>query len=207
MRIIGGCLIALLLVACSTASHNENNYYTFSIPLAQKHSSQAKDSNLVLMLDQVKVVGVGDQQGIVQLLEQNRVSVAQSHFWAEHPRYMLSKTLLTTLQNDLPQWHVMNANAPAPILTPLVVSVEVSDLAGHYQSGALISGHWFIYQQTEQGRELLTYKPFSLSTELNDNGFTALVEALQMSWLNLAQQIVLELNQYTKSPNDKDSIL
>ncbi|MBD1583071.1 PqiC family protein [Pseudoalteromonas sp. S16_S37] len=204
MRLIGGCLIAILLGACTGASNNVSSYYTFSIPLAQKQSNPAKDSNLVLLLDQVKVVGVSDQQSLVQLLEHNRVSVAQNNFWAEHPSYMLNKALLASLQNDLPQWQILSANTPSPTPTPLVLSVEVNELAGHYQNGALISGHWFIYKQTEQEKQLLTYKPFVFTTELGDNGFAALVAALQTSWLELAQQIALELNHYAKNPNDKD---
>ncbi|CAH9050811.1 Intermembrane transport lipoprotein PqiC [Pseudoalteromonas holothuriae] len=202
MRLIGIALVVILLCACSTPNKSKKNYYSFEFQPNEIQNDSFTSNSRVLKVNQIKVVGVSDQQGIVQLLGKNKVSIAQNHFWAENPSYMLGKTLQQALQNKLTHWQVTSTKVPSSNSSALLLSVEVSDFAGHDEAGAVISGRWYIYEQTSQGNKLLTHHMFTLSTALSSNGFSALVNALQTSWLNLANQIATELTLLTKSPAD-----
>ncbi|OHU85361.1 MULTISPECIES: PqiC family protein [Pseudoalteromonas] len=199
MRHLGTCLFILLLSACSNPTSKTSQYYGFSIVLPQKQDSKAHQYTHTLKVNTVKMSGTADQQGIVQRLDNNIVSVAQYHFWAENPRYMLTRSLTHTLSGQLPTWKVIDSEVPATPLNSYALSIVVDDFAGHYEVGSLISGRWFVYTYQNGSPELLVHRRFTLTEPLKENGFSPLVQALQNSWQELSKEIASELIDITQS--------
>ncbi|WP_105169646.1 PqiC family protein [Pseudoalteromonas sp. T1lg23B] len=201
MRYFGSCFFILLLSACSNPTSQTSQYYGFSLDLSQQQRAEASQPAHTLKVNTVKMSGTADQQGIVQRLDDNKVSVAQYHFWAEHPRYMLTRSLTQALTRDLSQWQILNADVPTTPANSYVLSIVVDDFAGHYKAGSLVSGRWFVYTHRNGDTELLIHRPFTLTEPLKENGFSPLVQALQVSWLKLSADISSQLATITQNPD------
>ncbi|CAM4191710.1 PqiC family protein [Pseudoalteromonas byunsanensis] len=202
MRNLGCCFFILLLSACSSPTSQTSHYYGFSLELPQNTLSDTGQYTQTLKVNTVKMSGTADQQGIVQRLDNNKVSVAQYHFWAEHPSYMLTRSLNHTLSEHLPQWQILNTTVPTTTNNNYLLSVVVDDFAGHFAAGSLISGRWFVYTYQDGNPELLMHKTFTLTEPLKENGFSPLVQALQVSWLELGADISSELASLEQNPDD-----
>ncbi|AOT10520.1 PqiC family protein [Pseudoalteromonas luteoviolacea] len=187
---IQACLLSLILVGCSSNTIN-HQYYKFSelhndAPL--KHESNTQ----VIYLEDVSLLGVANQQAIVQYTQSNVVNIASFHFWAEHPETMLtqltqnylSKQGLTVVPRDLSGDLETNRYS---------LKFVVNEFAGHYEKGAVLNGSWYLYELGNSVNRLVQSKRFAIDSQLKSDGFNALVAAHQHNWEKLLKDIESEL--------------
>jgi uncharacterized lipoprotein YmbA len=201
MRAIFASLLLSFLCGCSHSVSNPNTYFSFSAVKDLSTNLSESTQISVLKVHAVKLSGIADQQAIVQILPDHEVSVAQHHFWAEHPSNMLSKTLQSTLSKQLTDWQVVNSSVPSDDANAIYLMIEVNEFAGHYNAGSLLNGHWYLYKKGETTNQLLAHRAFSLSEELRQDGFASLVQALERSWYGVASQITKQLEIISNHTN------
>ncbi|BBN83408.1 hypothetical protein PA25_33930 [Pseudoalteromonas sp. A25] len=194
MRVILASLVLAFATGCSHSVTNPNAYFSFAAATGVNSDTDVAAQKRTLKIHSIKLSGIADQQAIVQIQPDNQVSVAQHHFWAEHPNDMLSKKLHNLLSNKLDLWQVVSANVPTSGYNTIYLMVEVTEFAGHYEAGTLLSGSWYLYEKNNTSDQLLAYQNFTLSEPLTKDGFPALVRALETSWMQVAKQIAKQLH-------------
>ncbi|WP_052713090.1 PqiC family protein [Pseudoalteromonas rubra] len=189
-------LLVIILAGCAGSEPAQYQYYRFgSAPVTSSQTSDAAEKNTHrVYVDQVNIIGVADQQALIQYVTQHKVHIANYHYWAEHPKLLLTKETLSSL-NNAGFSPVLSAHASDIKPGDYRLLIEVSDLAGHYQQGAILKGAWHLYQITENGNELRQVKHFEFESALSQDGFNALVSAHQINWNKLMGQLHTELAQ------------
>ncbi|RZM80590.1 PqiC family protein [Pseudoalteromonas rubra] len=194
-------LLVILLTGCAGSDPAQYQYYRFdSAPGTPSQTSDAdtgpthKTNTHRVYVDQVNIIGVADQQALIQYIAQHKVHIANYHYWAEHPKLLLTKETLSSL-NNAGFFPVLSAHASDTKPGDYRLLIEVSDLAGHYQQGAILRGAWHLYQITENGNELRHVRHFEFQSALSQDGFNALVSAHQINWRKLMDQLHTELGK------------
>lgn len=193
---IHACLLSLLLVGCSNNS-TSHLYYKFS-EQHQNAASKHEFNNQVVYLEDVTILGVANQQAIVQYTQPNVVNIASFHFWAEHPEIMLTQLTQNYLSKQ--GFTVVPRSLAGDIDTKQYsVKLVINDFAGHYKKGAVLNGSWYLYQLKRGASHLVHSKRFAIDNALKADGFNALITAHQTNWEVLLQDIeavlALRLNQ------------
>ncbi|KZN46211.1 hypothetical protein N476_03550 [Pseudoalteromonas luteoviolacea H33] len=179
-------LISLLLIGCSS-NQNTHKYYKFSDQNLEVPSAQ-KATTAHLYLEDVSILGVSNQQAFVQYTKPNTVNIARFHFWAEHPENMLTQ-LTQSYFHTLGLTVVPRALA-GDVEKPLFsLKLVLNEFAGHYNKGAILSGNWYLYKQEQGELKLIQTQRFTLNSQLNKDGFEALVSAHQQNWIKLLNTI------------------
>lgn len=129
-----------------------------------------------------------DVDGVVMQLDDITLVEAREHQWAEALGRQLERSLRGRLSQELPRVRVVRAEGAAsgaPTLT-----LEVDQFQGRYDGNAVASGQW---QLRGADNQLLALESFSVETELDQDGYPALVRALGQSIDLAATQIAREL--------------
>ncbi|MEC4088969.1 PqiC family protein [Pseudoalteromonas rubra] len=179
-------LLAIILTGCAGSDPAQYQYYRFDSAFDTKPSTGISASRVYV--DEVNIVGVADQQALVQYTSAHTVHIANYHYWAEHPKLILTKETLKYLENKGLS-PVLSAHASEFNTGDFKLLIEVSDLAGHYQQGAILKGAWHLYQITDNGTKLLRVKHFDYQSALSQDGFSALISAHQANWQLLMAQL------------------
>ncbi|MCO7190522.1 MULTISPECIES: PqiC family protein [unclassified Pseudoalteromonas] len=183
-------LIALFMMGCTGSAPAQYNYYRFNTSHAEAGDHGTEQPRIYL--DQINIIGVADQQALVQYTGEHTVHIANYHYWAEHPKLLLTKETLRYL-NETGFTPVLTVNASEFKQGEYRVLIEVSDLAGHYQQGAILRGSWHLYDTSAEGTTLLGVHPFNYSAPLDEDGFDALITAHQNNWQQLMKYLQSEI--------------
>ncbi|TMP39475.1 PqiC family protein [Pseudoalteromonas rubra] len=188
-------LFVVLMMGCTGSAPAQYDYYRF-------HTSQVevkthKSEKPRVYLDQINIIGVADQQALVQYTGEHTVHIANYHYWAEHPKLLLTKETLRYL-NGFGLDPVLSVNAGEFKQGKYRVLIEVSDLAGHFQHGALLRGSLHIYHMSANGADLVSVHQFNYTTPLVEDGFNALITAHQNNWQQLMQHLLSEMDSITR---------
>ncbi|KAF7764529.1 hypothetical protein PCIT_b0553 [Pseudoalteromonas citrea] len=179
-------------IGCTGNSKNNIEYYQFST--SAKVSNSLAPEHTVL-LKPIKIIGLSDQQAIAQINANHSVSIANFNYWSEHPKHMLYKSAQHILSRELHNWQVINARVSALQSSYFEVEIHVSDFAGHEDHGGIISGNWYIFHYQNNKKRLLKTKHFVASQPLSDDGYHALVRALETSWNQVNIELKTELEK------------
>ncbi|WP_125557114.1 PqiC family protein [Pseudoalteromonas rubra] len=179
-------LLAIILTGCAGSDPAQYQYYRFDSALDTKESPRIGAPRVYV--DEVNIVGVADQQALVQYTSAHTVHIANYHYWAEHPKLILTKETLKHLEGKGLS-PVLSAHASDFNTGDFRLLIEVSDLAGHYQQGAILKGAWHLYQITDNGTKLIRVKHFDYQSALSQDGFSALISAHQANWQLLMAQL------------------
>ncbi|MBQ4847288.1 ABC-type transport auxiliary lipoprotein family protein [Pseudoalteromonas sp. MMG005] len=182
--------VILFISGCSGNSQNAVNYYQFNTTPAV--TSAAIPSG-TLLLKPVKLIGVSDQQAIVQVHTNHSVSIANFNYWSEHPKHMLYKSAQQMLSSQLHGWQIINARVSTTFSDYFEVEIHVNDFAGHDDHGGIISGNWYIFSSKEGKKNLVKSSYFFKSNALKADGYQALISALEANWAALNSDIATEL--------------
>lgn len=185
-------LIAVLIAGCTGSSPAQYHYYRFSIPQVAAEANSTEQ--IRVYLDQINIIGVADQQALVQYTGEHTVHIASYHYWAEHPKLLLTKETLRYL-NGSGLTPVLSINASELKQGKYRVLIEVTDLAGHYQHGAILRGSWHLYHMSAKGADLVDVHQFDYTAPLVEDGFNALITAHQTNWQHLMKHLQSEIAQ------------
>lgn len=195
MRILTLFSFLLFFTACSSNQVESIKYYDFTLHKQFNSVENAQDKSTYLHIGQVDIEGVADQQALVQILSDNSINIANYHYWSQHPKYTLTNSLQRRLSNENSGIKIIPIGKKNIEVDELLLEITVNKLAGHYQAGSIIEGQWFIYKQTSNGKVLLDSQLFSVSTKLEESGFSALIQAHEKSWNKLVDTLQKQVLQ------------
>ncbi|TMO69690.1 PqiC family protein [Pseudoalteromonas aurantia] len=182
----------LFVVGCTGNSNNGIEYYQFNTSTTVSNSL-APDNTV--LLKPIKIIGLSDQQAIAQIHSNHSVSIANFNYWSEHPKHMLYKSAQHLLSQALNKWQVIDARVGALQFPYFEVEIHVSDFAGHEKHGGIISGNWYIFYYRNDQKRLLKTQHFVASQPLQADGYPALVNALENSWIQVNMELKAELEK------------
>ncbi|WP_440056669.1 PqiC family protein (plasmid) [Pseudoalteromonas sp. T1lg65] len=184
-----GCLLALC--GCINSATEAIKYYRLELSNTSP-ATTAKNANLILV-DDVKLAELFDQQPLIQYLANNEVNIASYHYWAQSPSDMLTTSLIERLQLSA-QSVLSSSRALQAPEQHLRLQLEIDEFAGHHAQGAVLKGTWYLYQYQSDNYQLRSATPYQFYTDLNGNGFSALVQAHQAN----VEKLFAELTQKLK---------
>ncbi|PAX99528.1 hypothetical protein CKO50_20155 [Pseudoalteromonas sp. HM-SA03] len=184
-------LLLFCLTGCITNPSQPVSYYQ----LETKSIAEEKrvELNHVLLVDKVQLIELFDQQALVQYQPENKVNIANFHFWAQPPSDMLTWNLVNALNATNKTTAIKSDKFYRNTQEHQRLVVEINEFAGHFEKGAVISGTWYLYQYKEGSYQLTQVQPFQFETTLEQDGFSALVTAHQKNFNQLTAQISLYL--------------
>lgn len=178
--------LSLLLSACASSVTPPARYMLPSSP-AVDAPAQPQGT---LQVRSLRLAHYLDVDGIVMQLDDITLNEAREHQWAESLVRQLERSLRAHLAHELPTVQVVREESNAS--NALTLQLEIDQFQGRYDGVAIASGQW---QLRSASNELLALKSFTAKTELNEDGYPALVRALSTSWANSAAQIANQLHQ------------
>lgn len=184
-------LLLFCLTGCITNPSQPVSYYQ----LEAKSVADEKqvELNHVLLVDKVQLIELFDQQALVQYQPENKVNIANFHFWAQPPSDMLTWNLVNALNATNQTTAIKSDKFYRNTQEHQRLVVEINEFAGHFDKGAVMSGTWYLYQYKEGSYQLTQVQPFQFETTLEQDGFSALVSAHQQNFNQLTAQISLHL--------------
>ncbi|MBB1371188.1 MULTISPECIES: PqiC family protein [unclassified Pseudoalteromonas] len=191
-------LLALLLSGCSSSIQTTIAYYQFEQPIvASSRDVSATDAQL--RVQTVVLRGALNNRGIAMKIDHNQIHAANYHLWGESPDSMLTVSAQQTLFNALPNWMVIKG---LPVITELdqqtfyELEYEIHHFNGDLQGNADISGLWRLYYtHPETGRRLLSLHNFANVTQLDGDGYDALVATLEKTWQEINLAVAKQIEQ------------
>ncbi|MFC3285425.1 PqiC family protein [Litchfieldella rifensis] len=178
-----GLLIALSLVTGCASSPASATRYT--LPEGSDSVTEGKASApYTLVVRPLRVADYLDAEGIVLQLDDITLNQAREHQWAEDLSRQLERGLRQRLANRLPDTHVLSDDVADTDSLRLLLTVD--RFQGRYDGLAIAGGQWQL--RDARGR-LLAQESFSAETELDADGYPALVRALGRSWDKVADRL------------------
>jgi uncharacterized lipoprotein YmbA len=174
----------LLLAGCASPTDPTNRYMLPDSGTAPSASSPA--AGHLLVVQPPRLAHYLDVDGIVLQLDDITLNAARQHLWAEPLGRQLERGLRARLVERLPDTRIMPDEASLGRSEALRLRLEVDRFQGRYDGVAIASGQWQLL--AADGR-LLAMERFYTETELDDDGYPALVRALGSSWDQVASEI------------------
>ncbi|MCE8021265.1 hypothetical protein HOP51_14270 [Halomonas sp. MCCC 1A11036] len=180
----------LLLAGCASPSAPANRYMLPDTGVAPPATSPA--AGHLLAVQSPRLAHYLDVDGIVLQLDDITLNAARQHLWAEPLGRQLERGLRARLAERLPDTRVMRDEASLGRSEALRLRIEVDRFQGRHDGLAIASGQWQLL--APDGR-LLAMERFHSETELDDDGYPALVRALGSSWDQVAAEIAAGIRQ------------
>lgn len=176
-------LLPWLLVGC--AAQPGPQYYALTLPSEPVVSSPARQGPLLqvqslTLPDYLAQAGIAFQQDDIQL------TLANQARWAEPLDRQLGALLLAQLEQDLPQ---VQLQGPQESGQQWRLNLFVDAFQGRFDGQAVIAGRWVL--QGPQGER--HSGRFNQLEPLSEDGYPALVRALQKGWLQQAHALAGQL--------------
>lgn len=170
--------IATYALTQEASSAVMKTHHTGSLPLVQ--------------IEPVMMAGYLNGNGIVVKTSPTQYVQAKNNIWIDNINQQIEEKLVSNLQGMVSNYDVMSSRLSLGVSqkTQYKVSIYISDFYGHYDGYALLSGQWQI--KNEQGK-VIKMKPFTIKTQLNEDGYDALVYAMSQNVDELASQIQSEI--------------
>ncbi|MGC0119469.1 PqiC family protein [Pseudoalteromonas piscicida] len=184
-------LLLFCLTGCITNPSQPVSYY--QLEANNVAGEKQVELNRVLLIDKVQLIELFDQQALVQFQRDNRVNIANFHFWAQPPADMLTWNLVNALNGTNKATAIKSDKFYRNAQEHQRLVVEINEFAGHFEKGAVMSGTWYLYQYTKGSYQLTQVQPFQFETALDQDGFGALVAAHQRNFTQLTTQISQQL--------------
>ncbi|MBA2777597.1 PqiC family protein [Billgrantia kenyensis] len=174
----------LLLAGCASPTAPANRYMLPESASAPPGASPS--AGHLLLVQSPRLAHYLDSDGIVMQLDDISLNAARQHLWAEPLGRQLERGLRSRLAERLPDTRVMREEASLGRSEALRLRVEVDRFQGRHDGLAIAGGQWQLL--TADGG-LLAMESFLAETELEDDGYPALVRALGTSWDQVAADI------------------
>ncbi|PAU70971.1 PqiC family protein [Vreelandella alkaliphila] len=178
--------LCILLSACASSVTPPSRYM---LPSENAVSSPSQPIG-TLQVRSPRLAHYLDVDGIVMQLDDITLNEAREHQWAESIGRQLERVLRAQLSQELTSIQVVHADGNAP--EALTLLLEVDQFQGRHDGRAVTSGQW---QLRGADNNLLALKSFSAETELQQDGYPALVRSLGESWDKVALQIANEIRE------------
>ncbi len=169
-------IAALLLAGCSSSSVQPTTYFITQVPVAGVAQASCQ-----LSVDSVTLASYLDRSGLVYQTSPQELVVAQQHLWAGDITEQINIRVDSLLNQACPQ-----------LDKPLQLSLDFTEFYGRYTGDAVIGGRWSLI---DKAGEQLTEARFHYDIPLPEEGYSALVDSLNMGLVMLIEDINIQLKQ------------
>lgn len=184
-------VIALWLISACGSTPETQRYLLSSTNM--QALSDGEPGPLKVVVGQVEVAPFLAGLGLVQVGADRTVHDAYYHRWAEPLQSQLQRQLRMSLQQQLPQvsWLPLQGSAA---LRSLDYRVDVTIDSFHLdaRSQAHVSGQWQL-RNTQEG--YVAHGNFAQHQALDDDGYAAMVRALQLAWQASLTELATGISQ------------
>lgn len=193
-RALGIFCLAAWLVGCASNDPAPNRYtLPEGAPATDMDKSVAGvEAQFQLRVAAPRLARFLDSDGIVLQLDDITLNEANHHLWAEPLSAQLARGLQARLAARLPETRVVDERTPTDGQS-MILQVDVDRFNGRYDGQAVVSGQWQL--RGAQG-DLLAMDNFLAETELEADGYPALVRALGRSLDVVADPIAAAVHQH-----------
>lgn len=177
-------LVAMLWLAGCASSGPQPQRYT--LPGSSSTMTGGADATQLLLIRSPRLAHYLDVDGIVYQLDDITLTAAREHQWAEPLERQLERGLRARLTTRLPNTRIMIDDGSLRDEETLGLRFEVDRFQGRHDGLAIAGGQW---QLRHSDGRLLAMDGFLAKTELDADGYPALVRALGHSWDSIADEI------------------
>ena len=184
-------VIVALLSALSgcTSTQSTLSYYLLHSAVASEQSESSSQSSADLSEQYTPLLITGitlpdylKHRGLVYQISDTNLHISTTHLWAEPFEEGLLKTLREQLTNNN---LIMLTNKDYQGQSVVELSIHVSDFISTFNGNVVLKGHFVVSSQLpEKGRY-----PFSIETQLEQDGFSASVIAMRRALAVLSTKI------------------
>ena len=187
----------LLMTGCSSSTQ-PIEYYQFA------HSPPAdqpivKPTSIALVLADPVLFGAISNRGIAMKYSANRMRNARSHLWDQPLDGMLLNSAEQQLTTALPSVFVSKKRSALPYTRQqhhFELQWELTEFNGGLTQNAEISGLWRIIKYNNgMAQSVLLNQYFNVSVDLEEDGYSGLVQALEQAWQQVVQQSATDFEQ------------
>lgn len=171
------------LAGCASSSPAPARY---TLPEAAEALADGAEAERLLLLRPPRLAHYLDVEGLVMQVDDITLVEARGHQWAEALGRQLERGLRVRLGQRLPDTRVLLDEAGVREPGALSLRLELDRFQGRHDGLAVIAGRWQL--RDTEGR-LLAMAPFQIETELDDDGYPALVRALGRGWDRTADEL------------------
>ncbi|NIC06092.1 PqiC family protein [Billgrantia bachuensis] len=183
-------LASMLLAGCASPTTPANRYMLPDSGTAPSGGGPAAAH--LLVVQPPRLAHYLDTDGIVLQLDDITLNAARNHLWVEPLGRQLERGLRARLAEQLPDTRIMRDEGSLGRSEALRLRLEVDRFQGRHDGLAIASGQWQLL--APDGR-LLAMQRFHTETELDDDGYPALVRALGTNWDKVAAEIATGIRQ------------
>ncbi|MDI5933375.1 membrane integrity-associated transporter subunit PqiC [Halomonas kalidii] len=177
-------IVALWLTGCASAGSSATRYL---LPEGNMGTTAASaPAEHLLLVRPPRLAHYLDVDGIVLQLDDITLNEAREHQWAEALGRQLERGLRARLASRLTDTRVLLDDRNEGGATAITLRLEVDRFQGRHDGLAVAGGQWQL--RGADGR-LLAMDGFLVETELDADGYPALVRALGRSWDEVADRI------------------
>lgn len=184
-------VIVALLSALSgcTSTQSALSYYLLHSAVASEQSESSSQSSAdlseqytPLLISSITLPDYLKHRGLVYQVSDTNLHISTTHLWAEPFEEGLLKTLREQLTNNN---LIMLTNKDYQGQSVVELSIHVSDFISTFNGNVVLKGHFVVSSQLpEKGRY-----PFSIETQLEQDGFSASVIAMRRALAVLSTKI------------------
>lgn len=173
-------LSIMLITACSTNDTAKTQYYLLNNPTLSKVSSNKSTEQPVVIINLLELPEYLRQASLVLQLSDHQLHYSHFHMWAEPLQISITQGLITDLNTIDSQHNYMSALNPKQIKASTEVTLKITAFQPTHQSQAILSGQYWLKNKAYN---------FSLTTDLNANGYPHAVEKMRNIIYQLANNI------------------
>ena len=178
-------IMATGLAGCASPGPSPQRY-TLPAAAGGDQAAAGAEAEHLLLLRPPRLAHYLDVDGMVMQVDDITLVEARGHQWAEALGRQLERGLRGRLADRLPDTRVMLDEAGVREPGALSLRLELDRFQGRHDGLAVIGGQWQL--RDAEGR-LLAMAPLQVETELDDDGYPALVRALGRGWDSAADQL------------------
>lgn len=174
-------LLPLFLSACAVQNSGvESKLYLLS---SDSDSFQKPADARVIGLKPVTVAAYLENQGIAVLVDNNRLRIANHHYWAESPETAITRVMHSDLNRSMQNYAVDNGQLGRETDWVYNLDLHVDQFHGTDDGLAVFTGYW----RLSDAENVLIRKRFNLSAAIEEPGYAPLVSKLRQLLSELAR--------------------
>lgn len=189
------CLLVLLVAGCAAPAPVVQRY-RLGLEAPDTDPRLPDRARTTLRVRSVNLASYLRADGIVYRTDEHTFSVARTHRWVEPLSRQLQDGLTRVLGRRLKSTAVFGASE-GPEVPAHTLTVHVDTFYGHHDGTARIEGTWHL---RDPGGRLLRREAFASRVTLDEDGYSALVEALSRGWKQTGAAMAKELTASLGSP-------
>lgn len=180
-------LLGMLLIAGCSSTPATHQYTLPQHPVTPSITPTPQRPGVMVM--PVQLAGHLQVNGIVFQTSPIEVNEARNNLWADALSSQIDRSLYQALQGRLHTVSVMSGNSAD--VPHYFVTIQLDQFQGRYDGKAIISGQYLIMNSD---RRVIRQDAFSYAEPLKQDGYTALVDALDKGIQQLANSMAQQLD-------------